>query len=204
MSSRRERVYKREESNCDVAEKPHRTPVPLYYDTDVSDRARTHPKVLHRWMTRVESRFFGTPIDIHPYDGLLKCIAITHGEVTYCDKQISRLSEDELFERPLTTTIESAPEGGIVTVTQKRDMETVSRWVTFRQNAVDKLARYCKMAIDVGIEERQITLAESQANIIRIFFEACMRDIDLTPEQRSQVSPVMHRNIALIEEITNG
>jgi hypothetical protein len=177
-----------------------RAPVPLYYDTDVANRAQTHPKVLARWFTRVEARFFGTPIDIHPYDALMKCIAITHGEVIYCDKQMRKLTEDELFERPLTRTETQLPflEGGKVMVTERRDMEQISRWHTLRTNAIDRLARYAKMAIDIGLEERELELAKSQAEVIRLFVDACVSDLNLTSEQRKQVAPIMRKHAGII------
>lgn len=179
-------------------EESHTHPVPLYYDTDVSARAQTHPKVLARWFSRVEARFFGTPIDIHPFDALMKCISITHGEVIYCDKQMRRLTEDELFEMPLTTIETELPFGGKTMITERRDMEQISRWHTLRTNAIDRLARFSKMAIDIGLEERELELAQSQAEVIKLFVDACISDLELTSEQRKQVAPIMRKHAGII------
>jgi len=163
------------------------------------NRATSNQPLLYDWIARVDDRFFGSPTDISPHEAILKAIAITHGEVLYCDAQISRLHEDELFERPLHTTVADMPDGSMQLITERRDEEQVSRWVSFRQNAVDRLARYSKMALDIGIEERQLALAERVANIVSDYFEAVLRDIELTPLQRKQLGPAMRKHMDIIE-----
>jgi hypothetical protein len=141
----------------------------------------------------------GTPTDIHPHDAILKVIRITNGEIDYCDKQIARLCEDELFERPLQIVRAVMPDGNAEYITEKRDAEVLSRWVLLRQAATDRLARYSKMALDIGIEEAQLTLAEREADMVSHYLEAVISDLSLTPEQRRQIGPAMRRHLELIE-----
>lgn len=130
----------------------------------VVDGERKPPdKTLRKWFERVDDRFMGTPIDIPPHEAILWAMRITAGEVAYCDAQISRLEEDELFERPEEKTWITLPSGGGEEITVKRDPETMNRWVYWRDHAMGNMAKYAKMALDVGIEERQIQLAENQA-----------------------------------------
>lgn len=151
----------------------------------------------------MDGRFFGIATNIHPHEAIMKAISITHGEVLYCDAQIARLHEDELFERPLHTTIADMPDGSTTMITERRDAETVSRWVSFRQNAVDRLARYSKMALDIGIEEAQLHLAEREADMVTRYFDAVMNDINLSPDQRRLLGPAMHKHLELIEGETS-
>jgi hypothetical protein len=148
---------------------------------------------------RIDTRFFGVPVNLHPHEAIVYALKVTAGEVRYCDEQIARLSEDELFERPIKTTYHSMPDGHGEYVEERRDAESLTRWLYLRQSAVDRMARYAKMATDIGIEEREITLAENEARVIHIFFEACMDDLELTKEQRAHVATTMRRNRYLIQ-----
>jgi hypothetical protein len=106
----------------------------------------------------------GHPIDIDPNDAILWAMRIEAGEVAYCDAQIQRLSEDELFERPQREHVVELPSGQIETIVEIRDAEQMNRWVLWRDHAMERMARFAKMAIDAGIEQRQLELAEQQAH----------------------------------------
>jgi hypothetical protein len=169
------------------------------FDRVTAKEARRQPSVVKEWLTRVDGRFMGTPTDIHPHDAILKAIRITNGEIDYCDAQIARLCEDELFERPLTVILAEMPDGNKELITQKRDAEVLSRWVLLRQAATDRLARYSKMALDIGIEEAQLKLAEREADMVSDYLEAVISDLSLTPDQRRKLGPSMRKHLELIE-----
>lgn len=158
-----------------VARSPR--PIPISQDGRFADRAKQHDTVLRGWLERVEGRFFGTPTDIEPAEAIMLAIRITNGEIIYCDEQIARLEEDELFERPLKTVYAEMPSGGYEVVEERRDAEVLTRWVQFRDNAVERMARYSKMALDVGIEERQIQLAEQQAQQLVAVITSILTDL---------------------------
>jgi hypothetical protein len=168
------------------------------HDRTITRRAQSNPVVLRTWLERVEGRFMGTPVDISPEDALTMALRITAGEVKYCDQQIARLTEDELFERPLRVVTTELFDGE-VSVQETRDAEVITRWQQLRAAAIDRMARYAKMALDVGIEERTAKLREDQAAMIARFFESVMGEIDLTPEQQKILAPTMRRHLELIE-----
>ena len=200
QNSRRERIRKR--NDTDVGESVPKIRGAMAANRDdyrVSKLAQHKPTVLHSWLIRVDDRFFGSPVDIHPHDAILKAIRITAGEVDYCDRQIAQLTEDELFERPLKTKLAEGLDGSWQLVEETRDAEVLSRWVAFRQHSVERLARYAKMALDIGIEERQIQLAEREADMINGYFEAVLQDVELTPAQRRKLGPSMRKHLELIE-----
>jgi hypothetical protein len=157
--------------------------------------------MLRHWLERVDDRFMGTPLDVHPHDAILHAMRLAAGEVAYCDAQVRRLSEDELFERPNKETWVELPSGPIVMVEEKRDAEVVSRWVQLRDNAADRMAKYGEMAIRVGVEERRIKLAEQEANLVSRFFEAVLGDLNLSPQQFQKVGPAMRKHLALVEGV---
>jgi hypothetical protein len=168
-------------------------------DRTVARHAESNPEVLRSWLTRVEGRFMGVPADVTPADALATALRITAGEVEYCTQQIARLCDDELFERPTRTVYAEMPSGGWEMVEERRDAEVVSRWQQLRSAALDRMARYAKMALDVGLEEREQTLHENQAALIARFFETVMHEIELTDEQTKMLAPTMRRHLELIE-----
>jgi len=119
----------------------------------------------------------GHPIDIDPNDAILWAMRIEAGEVAYCEAQITRLSEDELFEIPVQEELVELPSGRVEYITVKRGVEQMNRWVTWRDHAVERMARFAKMAIDVGIEQRQIELAEQQARELVVVITAILTDL---------------------------
>lgn len=135
------------------------------------------PKQLKSWLTRVEGRFMGEPIDVPPDEAIMWAMRVAAGEVAYCDEQIKRLSEDELFERPTKTTLTELPSGQIAEITEVRDAEVISRWVRWRDHAMWRMSQYAKMALDVGIEQRQIELAEKQAKQLVNVISAVLTDL---------------------------
>jgi hypothetical protein len=184
---------------ADDSAKPRRRTTPPAIDEAVATRQNNgNDTALRNWLERVEDRFMGTPTDIHPLDGLNQAIRITWGEVRYCDEQIRKLHEDELFERPLSVK-EVEMGDGLWSVEQKRDTEQISRWQQLRATSVERLARFSKMALDVGLEERQMQLAEREATMIARYFEAVMGDLDLTEEQRSKLGPSMRKHLSVVE-----
>ena len=143
----------------------------------------------------------GVPEKIAPADALLWCVAITAGEVRYLTTKVQELSEDELLGRPLTTTHEKG-----YTEKGSKDLRTATRapselhiLVRERQRAVDRLSKYSKMAMDAGVAERQIQLAENQAGMLAGLLERVFGGISLTAKQRAALEPVLERELMLLE-----
>lgn len=142
----------------------------------------------------------GTALDVDPHDALLHCIRIAAGEVAYCDAQISRLEEDELFERPTKKQMARMPSGKLILVEERRDAEVISRWIQFRDNAVDRMARYSKMALDAGIDERRVAVAERVADVLTPLLQNLADDLMLTPQQRELLPAVIGTRLRALEQ----
>jgi hypothetical protein len=141
----------------------------------------------------------GTPIEVEPHDAIIHAIRITAGEVSYCDEQIRKLSEDELFERPLETNIAQLPSGKWIEIEEKRTAEVISRWVTLRDDALANLVKYSKYAIEVGIDERRVRVAERVADIITPLLTDLAADLNLSDEQRRLLPMVIDRRMRQLE-----
>lgn len=74
-------------------------------------------------------------------------------------------------------------------------------WIKARQDAMDRLARYCKMAIDCGIAERQVQLAENLGSSIGRLISAVLGDMALTPAQAERAPEVVRHHML---QLTQG
>lgn len=158
-----------------------------------------HKNTLKDWLERVDDRFMGSPIDMDPHEALLQAIRIAAGEVAYCDAQVRRLSEDELFERPNRETYVRLPSGSLEVVEIKRDEEVISRWVRLRRDAADRMAKYAKQAIDAGIDERRVAVAERVADVLAPLLQNLADDLQLTSEQRGKLPHILGMRLRELE-----
>ncbi len=136
----------------------------------------------------------GIPERMAPADALLWCVAIAAGEVRYLTGKVAALDEKELFR--------SAPrwkyEGG-KKVPRQPAPEQLHVYVRERQLAVDRLARLSKMALDAGVAERLVALAEFQATALADLISRVMDQVKLTAAQRARLEPVLERELLVVE-----
>lgn len=135
----------------------------------------------------------GVPIQMEPTDALLWCVSITAGEVAWLTDRMQTLTEETWTERPVSTSREVGEgEKGYkdmrTTAYGPKDLALVIRE---RQRAVDRLARFAKMAIDAGVAERTVALAERQGDIIAHVLGQFMERIGLTSKQLATAERVL-------------
>lgn len=135
----------------------------------------------------------GSPVETDPYDALLKCIWITAGEVQYCSDRISELDPDEVLVKFMEQ--QDGSEGSYV---KTSSVATLHAWIVARRHAIDALARYSKMAIDAGVAERQVQLAERVGVMIGTLVSAVLGELSLSPEQRLIAPEVVRRHLTQI------
>lgn len=151
-------------------------------------------------------RVMGVEVSIAPEDALQKCIDITHGELLYCDLQIAKLREADATA-PISSerTHEELDKRGSVHELREltaQSTEQLHIWITTRQGVADRLARYSKMALDAGVEERRVQLGERQAEIVATIILAVVGDrrLGLTDEQRAHVPAVLAEHVGRFDE----
>lgn len=148
----------------------------------------------------------GPAVDIEPMDALLLCVRIAAGEVAYTTWKISCLEEEEATWQS-ESVIEREAHGGekaeSYTETQRSNSAMLNIWITARSGATDRLARYSKMALDAGIAERQLQLAETAGDNLAIGIRGVLDGLGLTAEQE-QKAPELVRTMLQRLEQTNA
>lgn len=122
----------------------------------------------------------GAPIDINPLDALIWCIKLTAGEVAFCTQQMEILEEDEWLEHTMIG-------------------KQVHVWAKERQKAIDRLAKFSKDALALGIADRAVRLAEQYGSTIARYTKGLLDDLELTDEQIKRAPLVVRKHLALLE-----
>jgi hypothetical protein len=120
----------------------------------------------------------GQALDVEPHDALLTCVRIAAGEVAYCSSMIGDL------EKPTESTMFG---------------EQLNIWIQVRQKAMLSLAKFSKMALDAGVAERQVQVAERYGEMLATLISGILGDLDLTKGQQKKVPAVVTRHLQLLE-----
>jgi hypothetical protein len=145
-------------------------------------------------------RVMGAPIRMEPEDALQYCIDVTAGEAAYCDLRIEEIREAEAAA-PITgeRIHEELDKGGTVHELREHTAQSTAQlhvWVVTKQGCIDRLARYSKMALDAGIEERRAQLDERQSDLIAGAVLAVVAQLEsLSDEDRARVRPLLQEHV---------
>jgi hypothetical protein len=137
--------------------------------------------------------FMGAPMDINPFDAIMWCIKITAGEVQWLSMQIAEIDEDDWIEDTALG----------------KQMHVMQRT---RALAQDRLVRYSKEAISLGLAERSIRLAENFGLVLARLLENIKNDLGLSREQEKRWPHIVRRQLIIMQggtppddgEVING
>ena len=147
---------------------------------------------------RIEAQVMGAPIDIDPYDALLWCVRIAAGEVKYLSHRVHEIEADAAVG-PHVTTTRSRDDDGRARIERVERAAELHVWIRARQDALDRLAKFSKMAVDAGIAERQVRLAEGYGNLLARLVGGILDDLALTKRQERLAPEIVHKHLTAIE-----
>lgn len=155
----------------------------------------TRSQILKAAMQEAEARAvpMGLPVETDPYDALLRCIWISAGEVNYCSARIAELEPEQVL-----VAFREQQDGSEASYVKTSSEVTLHAWIVARRHALAALARYSKMAIDAGVAERQVALAERVGGMIGQLVSAVLGELDLSPEQQGIAPEIVRRHLTQI------
>jgi hypothetical protein len=123
----------------------------------------------------------GGPIEVDPSEALLQEVHRAAGYVAWLSAKVATLDEADLFE--------PTPVG-----------HQASALLRELQHEREMLRRAAESALKAGIAERQVRVAESQAQILAGVIRAVLSDpeIELTPASRVRVPSVVRRHLEAV------
>jgi hypothetical protein len=120
----------------------------------------------------------GIQLDVDPHDALLTCVRIAAGEVAYCSGEIA----------------------GLEKATEKTMFgEQLSIWIQARQKAMLSLAKFSKMALDAGVAERQVQVAERYGEMLATLISGILGDLSLSKAQQKKAPAIVTRHLQALE-----
>jgi hypothetical protein len=125
-------------------------------------------------------QLLGIPIEMSPIDALMWCIRITAGEIQWYSERMGERKEHEWIEDTF--------------VGKQLHMYARNRAVS-----IDRLAKYSKWAVDSGIAERAMRLAESYGEQLYVLLHGVLEDLELTPGQRAKAPAIITRHLMAME-----
>lgn len=124
-------------------------------------------------MARSMMVLYGTPVDISPTEALLQEVRRSAGHVQWLGQMIQQMGEEA----------KGVPAGALITVLTEQGHRPAAFIDVYRKER-EHLARVAKLAIDAGIAERHVRLAEQQGQLVAGVIQSILAKLDLSPEQR--------------------
>lgn len=151
-------------------------------------------------LMEVRKAVMGEAFDVDPLDALLWCVRITAGEVSYATWKVQELGEDQAILFP-TEEIERQGGGANVADYERKTSNRgeLNIWIQVRQNSVDRLARFSKMALDAGVAERAVRLAEHAGEGLAGAIRTILTGLQLTYEQELRAPDLVRSALEELE-----
>jgi len=143
---------------------------------------------------------FGLPREIDPKDALLEELYRTAGAVDWLHAQVQELEPAQVTWGKTDEVTKTATEYEGVDTTYAA---SVNMWVQLWQAERKHLVAVSKAAIDAGIEERRVRLAEQQGVILAGVIKAVLGDLNLTPEQAKAAPRIVADNLRKVSLSVN-
>lgn len=143
----------------------------------------------------------GVPASIDPHEAILKCIAISHGEVVYASERIAELRPDDAYG-PVITTRPLKYEKGAESSTERVYEEgppALNIWIEVRRRATRDLVDFAKVAVACGIAERQIKIAEQQASLLATAVRGILTDLGV--QDHPEAPDIVRRHLTLLSGV---
>jgi hypothetical protein len=131
--------------------------------------------------------------DLEPHDALLWSVRLAAGEVKFFTGEVAALEEDALVVEHERQRV------GDLAFTETSSRAELSIWIRARQDALERLAKYAKMAIDAGVAERHVRVAERYGELLAELVGGILRDLDLTGAQQERAPAIVRKHLQLFE-----
>jgi hypothetical protein len=142
---------------------------------------------LARELALREVAVMGGGPEIEPTQALLACVYYrAAGQAAWLREKVESLSQDEV----LCVGAHGRP--------------TPHTWIRLEQEALDRLARVSKMALDAGVAERQTRITERTGAKIAAALEEAVAPLGLSAEQWSAVVQRFVRALTVLEQTSDA
>ncbi len=141
------------------------------------------------------AKTYGLPVDVSPTEALLDEVKWTAGHVGWLRARVQELETSAVAWGTRSIVDRQGGEfPGVDTTDAAAPHVLIDLYQRERKHLVD----VCAKALQAGIEERRVRLAESQGALIADVIRRILGDLDLTPEQSARVGEVVPRHLRAV------
>jgi len=135
--------------------------------------------------------------EVDPHVALLDEVYRAAGVVAWLDDKVRALDEGDMVWGVTEEVEKTAGEFPGTDTTRAAELNI---WVKWWQTERTNLAKVAKMALDAGVEERRVRLAESQGALLADVIRRVLGDpeLGLSPQQQAQAAPVVARHLRAV------
>jgi hypothetical protein len=175
-------------------------------------RTRAHLKRGAMLTAQAEAAALGA-VSLDPHEALQFCVDHALREVLLADGKVKALAAEQLAAPIVTTTrrrVEVGEDGAgtpAVEVEQRIGAATMNVWVAYRAQALERLARFAKMAADAGVDERRVRVQERQLDALAAVVNAVLADLraaGLSPELEAAAAESFRAHAAQLDVIAGS
>lgn len=139
---------------------------------------------------------YGLRRDVTPQQALLEEVQWTSGHVQWLREQVQALEAEQVHVGPQQlTTVEGRAAGGRVDTTTTTGGARIHVLLDLYQRERKHLVEVSAVAMKLGLEERQVRLAEDQGALVAGVIRRILGDLMLSPEQSALVGEVVPRRL---------
>lgn len=140
------------------------------------------------------ARTLGIPVEVDPAQALLGEVQRTAGVVAWLDRVVGDLDRAEVTYGVRYERWTPGEQGGRGT----EEGPGVNEWVKLWQAERRHLAAVCKAALDAGVQERQVQLAEEQGEMAGRVVQAVLDELNLGRDDRERAIGAMRRQFDVL------
>lgn len=146
-------------------------------------------------------------LDIEPHEALIACLRISSGQLAFATRQVEELTIKQMTIADETTvgktifTDDGPVEFEEVRKTTKADLHI---WIKVQQECMDRVAKYAKMAIDAGVEERRVRIAEKWGDDLSRVLKGILDALVLSEAQKKRAPEIVRTELARLEASGGG
>lgn len=155
-------------------------------------------------MVREDAVALGPPREVDPGVALLEEIHRTAGNVAWLANKVAELEDSEMVWSKVMTAHESVSggPGGGYTMRRKENRQTINAWYEIYMRERDHLMRATTKALQVGIEERKVHLAERGVDALESALSSALLELGLDPQSAHVRATIgAHLRLALEADI---
>lgn len=131
---------------------------------------------------------------IDPHEALIEAVAQASIWERRCRDKVAVLADDQLTSAYRKTR--TGPDGKTV---EESNEHRLNVWVSAHLRAVRELASIAKTALDAGVEERRVRVAEQFGSQIAELMGRVFAELDLTPAQTAKAPAIVGRHLRMLE-----